>query len=277
MMLLISIKKNMHNKIKKRTIVKLFWESLKLYRVWTFTAWARTEERFARTTLGSLWLGLSNLLSISLLSIVYGTVFKVDNFSEYVVYLGFGMVLWSSISTSIGSAPNILLQNEIKIKNTNTNILFYPLEEWWFQLHNFFQSFLIVFLGLVFFDRSIIFHFLFNSALPLFNFILFMFWCPLLICLLGVRYRDIYQLIPILLQLTFLLSPILYLKENLGSLLWIVNLNPIYLIISQFRDSIISANNNYLEYFITLLINIIGIIISLLYLKRQRNLIPFLL
>ena len=277
MMLLISIKKNMQNKMKKRTIIKLFWESLKLYRVWTFTAWARTEERFARTTLGSLWLGLSNLLSISLLSIVYGTVFKVDNFSEYVVYLGFGMVLWSSISTSIGSAPNILLQNEIKIKNTNTNILFYPLEEWWFQLHNFFQSFLIVFLGLVFFDSSIIFHFLFNSALPLFNFILFMFWCPLLICLLGVRYRDIYQLIPILLQLTFLLSPILYLKENLGSLLWIVNLNPIYLIISQFRDSIISANNNYLEYFITLLINIIGIIISLLYLKRQRNLIPFLL
>tara|TARA_B100000575_G_C23102080_1_gene635862 strand:- start:142 stop:972 length:831 start_codon:yes stop_codon:yes gene_type:complete len=276
-MLLISIKKNMQNKSNKRTIIKLFWDSLKLYRVWTFTAWARTEERFARTTLGSLWLGLSNLLSISLLSIVYGTVFKVDNFSEYVVYLGFGMVLWSSISTSISSAPNILLQNEIKIKNTNTNILFYPLEEWWFQLHNFFQSFLIVFLGLLFFDKSIIFHFLFNSALPLLNFILFMFWSPLLICLLGIRYRDIYQLVPILLQLTFLLSPILYLKENLGKLIWIVNLNPIYLIISQFRDSIISANNNYLGYFMTLLINMIGIIISLLYLKRQRNLIPFLL
>ena len=275
-MLLISIKKNMQNKSNKRTIIKLFWDSLKLYRVWTFTAWARTEERFARTKLGSLWLGLSNLLSISLLSIVYGTVFKVDNFSEYVVYLGFGMVLWSSISTSIGSAPNILLQNEIKIKNTNTNILFYPLEEWWFQLHNFFQSFLIVFLGLLFFDRSIIFNFLFNSALPLFNFILFMFWSPLLICLLGIRYRDIYQLVPILLQLTFLLSPILYLKENLGKLIWIVNLNPIYLIISQFRDSIISSNNSYLEYLMTLLINIIGLIISLLYLKRQRNLIPFL-
>ena len=57
----------------------------------------------------------------------------------------------------------------------------------------------------------------------------------LLICLLGVRFRDIYQLVPILLQLTFLLSPILYMKENLGNLIWIVNLNPIYLVISQLR------------------------------------------
>ena len=68
---------------------------------------------------------------------MYGTVFKVENFNDYVVYLGLGMVLWSSISTSIGSAPNLLIQNEIKIKNTNINILFYPFEEWSFQLHNF--------------------------------------------------------------------------------------------------------------------------------------------
>tara|TARA_X000000950_G_scaffold104661_1_gene131947 strand:- start:1265 stop:2095 length:831 start_codon:yes stop_codon:yes gene_type:complete len=276
-MQLIFIKKDMRNNPKKRTIIKLFYSALKLYRVWTFTAWARTEERFARTTLGSIWLGLSNLISIALLSAVYGTVFKVENFKEYVVYLGLGMVLWSSLSTSIGSSPNILLQNEIKIKNTNTNILFYPLEEWWFQLHNFFQSFAIVFLGLIFFNKGIAFNFIFYSTLPLINFLIFMFWFPFLICLLGVRYRDVYQLIPILLQLTFLLSPILYMKENLGKLIWIVNLNPIYLIISQFRDSILSGNLNFLNSLTTLLINFFGITISLLYLKNQKNNIPFLL
>ena len=261
---------------RKQQILDILFEAIKLRKVWWFTAWSRTEERFARTSLGSFWLGLSNLLSISLLSVVYGTVFKVENFNDYVVYLGLGMVLWSSISTSIGSAPNLLIQNEIKIKNTNINILFYPFEEWSFQLHNFIQSFCIVFFALIFFDKSIFINF-FISILPFLNFLIFMFWCPLLICLLGVRFRDIYQLVPILLQLTFLLSPILYMKENLGKLIWIVNLNPIYLVISQLRDSIIEGNLNFTPIFGVLFMNFIGLIFSLLYLNRLRSKIPFLL
>ena len=186
------------------------------------------------------------------------------------------MVLWSILSNSIGSSPNILIQNEIKIKNTNTNIFFYPLEEWCFQLHNFFQSFLIVFLALIFFNKSILINFLINSPLPLINFFIFMFWLPFLICLLGVRYKDLYQLIPILLQLTFLISPILYVKENLGKLAWVVNLNPIYLIISQLRDSIIGLEVNYFKFLYMFLFNIFGLIISLIYFKKIKDLIPFL-
>ena len=104
-----------------------------------------------------------------------------------------------------------------------------------------------------------------------------MFWCPLLICLLGVRFRDIYQLVPILLQLTFLLSPILYMKENLGKLIWIVNLNPIYLVISQLRDSIIDGNLDFSPILGVLFMNFIGVIFSLLYLNKLRSKIPFLL
>ena len=139
-----------------------------------------------------------------------------------------------------------------------------------------FQSFLIGFFALIFFVSSIFIN-LFIAILPLFNFLIFMFWCPLLICLLGVRFRDIYQLVPILLQLTFLLSPILYMKENLGNLLWIVNLNPIYLVISQLRDSIIEGRLNFIPIISVLFMNFIGVIFSLLYLNRLRSKIPFLL
>ena len=60
-------------------------------RAWWFTATARTRARFARTFFGSFWLGLSNLLSIAALALVYGTVFKVQDFNTYVVYLG---IVW---------------------------------------------------------------------------------------------------------------------------------------------------------------------------------------
>ena len=274
---LIFIKKNMNKKIKKNNFLVFFIEALKLYRVWSFTAWTRTEERFIRTSLGSIWLGLSNLISIALLSVVYGAVFKVENFRNYLLYIGLGLVLWSTISTSISSSPNILIQNEIKIKNTNLNILFYPLEEWCFQLHNFFQSFSIVFIALIFVNKSIFINFFLYSTLPLINFFIFMFWFPFFLCLLGVRYRDVYQLVPIILQLTFLLSPILYIKENLGKLIWIVNLNPVYIIISQLRDSIIGSEINNINFFYTFLMNLLGLIVSLLYFRKLKNHIPFLL
>ena len=109
------------------------------------------------------------------MSVVYGTVFKVENFNDYVVYLGLGMVLWSSISTSIGSAPNLLIQNEIKIKNTNINILFIHLKSGLFNFITL-SVFFIVFFALIFFDKSIFINF-FISILPILNFLIFMFWC----------------------------------------------------------------------------------------------------
>ena len=53
---------------------------LRLRKVWWFSASARTKARFARTKLGSYWLGLSNLLSVGVLVFLYGTIFKVESF-----------------------------------------------------------------------------------------------------------------------------------------------------------------------------------------------------
>ena len=113
-------------------------------RVWWFTATARTKARFVRTSLGSFWLGLSNLFSIAVLAAVYGTVFKVQNFSVYVVYLGVGLVVWNSISAAVGGAPNLFEHNRDHLHNINLHPVFYTLEEWAFQLQTFVQSFLLV-------------------------------------------------------------------------------------------------------------------------------------
>ena len=67
--------------------------ALKTRRAWWYTATSRSRARFARTTLGSFWLGFSNLLSIGTLGIVYGTVFSVKDFKSYFIYLGLGLSL----------------------------------------------------------------------------------------------------------------------------------------------------------------------------------------
>ena len=86
---------------------------------WWFTATARTRARFSKTIIGNYWLGLSNLLSIISLGIVYGVVFSINDFRSYFVYLGLGLVLWNSLASAINSAPELLSHNAQNIKNTN--------------------------------------------------------------------------------------------------------------------------------------------------------------
>jgi len=249
------------------------WQSR---RVWWFTATARTRARFARTYFGSFWLGFSNLLSIAALAVVYGTVFKVQNFSIYVVFLGVGLVVWNSIASSVGDAPNLFEHNSSHLKNTNLNPIFYILEEWAFQLQTLFQSFLLVVLGLSFFQNSLFINLIIAAFLPILNLVLFLFWVPLVVCLLGARYRDLYQLVPVVLQLVFLLSPILYEKKNLGPLSWTADLNPIYRIISPVRHALMQGEVLWGQSLSMLLINVIGILFGIWLLNRERPNLPFM-
>lgn len=253
--------------------VKFAWRSR---RVWWFTATARTKARYVRTKLGNLWLGFTNLLSIAALAAVYGTVFKVQNFPEYAVYLGVGLVLWNSLSGAIGCAPRLLEQNRDSINNINLPPLFYALEEWAFQLQTFFQSFVMVLLGLSFLKSNLLLNVVLFGIPGILNFSIFMFWLPLLVCLIGARFKDFYQLVPIVLQLVFLLSPILYMKTNLGSMQWIAALNPLYNSFAPLRDSIINGHPALHANMIQLVTNLLGLYASLVFLRKERKMLPFL-
>ncbi len=135
----------------------------------------------------------------------------------------------------------------------------------------------MVILILSLFKYNLIFNLIIFGLFPLFNIFLFIYWFPLLISLVGTRFRDLTQLIPVALRLIFLTSPILYNKDSLGQIKWISNLNPIYLLIDNFRSSLIAGNFFLLDNLSMFLLNLFGLYFSLyLYLKLKRAL-PFYL
>jgi len=248
----------------------------RMRRVWWFTATARTTARFVRTRLGSLWLGLTNMLTIAALSLVYGTVFRVDNFKEYAVYLGVGLVLWNAVASAIGTSPKLFEQNRSSLNNINLPPLFYVLEEWAFQLQTLFQSVFIVLLCLSFIQPLLLLHFFTVSLPALLNLVLYVFWVPLLVCLMGARFKDFYQLVPIVLQLVFLLSPVIYMRSSLGAYAWLAYLNPIYPSISILRDSLLTGHSLMQPSAIFFAVNLVGCYLSLWLLRRETRILPFL-
>jgi len=251
--------------------------AFKTRRAWWYTATSRSRARFVKTTLGSFWLGFSNLLSIGTLGIVYGTVFSVDNFSSYFIYLGFGLVIWNTICSSISNSPTLFSHNSSNIKNMNLKPIFYTLEEWSFQLQTFIQSFVLVFSIFLFFKISLITNLLLYSWLPFLNLFIFIYWFPVLICVISVRFNDIAQLVPIALQLVFLTSPILYRKESLGSLGWITDLNFIYQILDPIRVSLIKGTVNYQNSMFILFFNLVLLFFTVRLLDSESKKLPFLL
>lgn len=254
-----------------------FNAAIQLRQAWWFTATSRTKARFTRTVIGGFWLGLSNALSIAILAVVYGTVFKVQNFSNYVCYLGLGMASWTLVASAINSSPVLFESNASNILNTNTHPIYYTLEEWSFHLQTFFQSLLIIVFGLSFYKPLIIVNIFVHGILPLVNLLLFSYWLPVTICIIGARYRDLYQIVPVLLQLTFLLTPIIYVRESLGSLQWLAFVNPVYFYINSFRSALLGYPLQLSENFLALLINGVGIAIAFYMVEKCRKRLPFLL
>ena len=260
--------------MKTIEIIRVAWGTR---RAWWFTATAKTKERFARTTLGSFWLGLSNLLSIVVLASVYGAVFKVSDFRSYAVFLGLGLVTWNTIAGAVLSAPTLLKANAGNIKNTNIHPIFYTLEEWAFQVQTFMQSFGLVAVALSFFQYNITTNILFAGLLPLLNLLIFIYWFPLVVCILGSKYEDLYQLVPIILQLMFLLSPILYRKEALGNMSWTAEWNPLYIILDEFRGALITGKIGAMNSISVLVANLIGVYVAIRLLERKRSILPLIL
>ena len=242
--------------------------------VWWYTASAKTRARYIRTLLGSLWLGISNLLFVGVLGFVYGIVFKAENIKEYYIYLGLGFSIWNTVGGSINAAPDIFTNNSASLMNTNINPLFFVLEEWCFEIQTFLQSLgmVIVFLGIL--DSQLFINVIY-TPIHFVNLIMFIFWAPLIICLIAARYTDIYQLVPILTQLIFLMSPILYPERNLGKLSFLADFNLVYKILALLRDSMIEGKFFFKESILLLLLNSIMFLISLSLLNKYKKRLVF--
>ena len=78
-------------------------------------------------------------------------------------------------------------------------------------------------------------------------------------------------------QNVFLISPFLYRKEMLGKYADFANFNPLYLIVSNVRDSFISGNLYLTKFVLIFLINIFGTYLSVYMLRKSRKVLPFLI
>ena len=242
--------------------------------IWNL-AWYRNIARYTRTHLGSLWIGLTNLLQVTVFAFVYGVVFKVPSFKEFFIYLGFGITIWTFMAGSVSSFSQLLMGERNRLLNFSGSLYDILAEEYLFHVQVFFQALAMLLCLLFFIDKSILLN-SFVSLIPLFVALLGVFWISIAVAILSTWIKDFAQVIPVIINLLFLTSPIMYPKEALGDLDFIPKFNILYFYLDPLRDSFIEGKVNIFGTLDTLGVTLILLFISLkILIKNKFKIIDF--
>lgn len=193
----------------------------------------RTEfkSRFARSKLGGLWMILNPLAMVLIYALILSQIMStklpgVTTQYAYPIYLLSGVIGWTLFSEVLGRCLNIFIDNGNLLKKMLFPKLALPIIVIGSGLVNFFLMFLTMF---------VVFGFL--GHLPLHA----LYWIPLLVVItlglavgiglffgvLNVFMRDVGQIMNVVLQFWFWLTPIVYMLTIVPTnYIWLIKLNP---------------------------------------------------
>ncbi len=198
--------------------------------------------QYVGSSLGLLWTLVHPIVMITIFWFVFSIGFKAQplNNVPFVVWLTAGLAPWFIFSEIISGSTNIIVINSHLIKKTIFFPQILPIVKILSSLvtHSVFLVVLLVLLG----SQKMHFSFYYFQAL-------YYLFCLLILSLgiswalsaLNVFLRDIAQLVTVVLQVGFWVTPIFWDINMMPSdIQWYLKCNPVYYIIQGYRDSFIT-------------------------------------
>jgi len=175
------------------------------------------KERYVGTGLGQLWYILSPIITILIYTVIFSDFMKmkldiVDNSYSYSIYLVPGLLAWTSFSTILMRLNGLILEKTNLIKKINVPIYVYQLSVIITEFFLLLLSFTLALFFLILVNHPISMIFIYLIPI-LFLQTIFAFSLGLLLSLFTPFFKDLKEAIPIVIQLWFWMTPIIYMKE----------------------------------------------------------------
>lgn len=197
--------------------------------------------RYRRTVLGYLWTLINPLLMMSVMALVFSTLFKTD-LKTFTIFLFAGMIPWNFFSSVVTQSGTAYINNEGLIKKIYLPKAIFPLSIAFALLIDSALSFLALFAIIFIIGGSLSWAALF---IPIAYVMLFFFalGIGLMTSVATVFFRDLQHVILIAMQGLFYLTPIIYNHNALtGKVAWLIGFNPVVPFIELFRAPLYSGN-----------------------------------
>lgn len=224
-----------------------YWKDLWRYReLFYFLAWRDILVRYKQTVIGIAWAVIRPLLTMLVLTFVFGRLAGMDSGGiPYPLVVFCGMLPWNFFATAFSESGNSLVSNAGMISKVYFPRLVVPVSSVITSFVDFLISGVLMALIMVYYKYLPGTNVLF---LPLFVILAFAtaFGSGLWISALMVRYRDFRYIVPFVVQFGLYLSPVAF-KSSVVPDEWrlLYSLNPMVGVIDGFRWSILGEQNIY--------------------------------
>jgi ABC-type polysaccharide/polyol phosphate export permease len=248
-----------------------------LFRLWSYWGWLDVRQRYRRSLLGPFWVTITMAVSIIATGLVYSFIFNQE-VSGYLPYVATGYTLWSLIAGFIGDACNVFILSEGYITQINMPYLIYPLKMLWRYIIIFVHHLFVLTITLMVFNSSSLMNFGW-ILLGLIGVVMNIFWVGLILGLVTAKYRDMPLIVSSLLQILFMVTPIIWPASSLGTHFIVAEYNPFFHWLESVRGPLlqVTGNQDHSHLIITLITALLGNIVSLIFYSRIRLKLVYLL
>lgn len=206
---------------------------LRLWRLWSKLGWNDILQRYRRSLLGPLWLTMSMAIMVVALGVVYAQIFRVS-LQDFMPFLCVGMLVWGLLSSLLSEAGMLFAGSESFIKQVRLPYSTYVFRFVWTRIIIFAHNFVIYFGILAYFrlwPGGVAIY-----ALPAFAVLVLNGVCAVTtLGILSARFRDIPQIVVSLVQILFLVTPIMWKPELLSGRDALMTFNPVFHLIELVR------------------------------------------
>ena len=227
--------------------------------------------KYRRSYLGIVWSMIEPLLTMIVLTLVFGTLLGHKE-KSFPVYILTGRLMYTLFSQSTTSALKSIRQNEAMIKKVYVPKYLYPLANICFNYILFLISLVVLavvalVLGVFPTWRTLL------AIVPLLNLFLLSIGAGMILATIGVYFRDMEYLWNVALMLIMYTCAIFYYPSRLlkSGFAWILKFNPLYCIISIFRSAMFGEMMNMHYFAYALIFSLVAIVVGMICFKKKQD------
>lgn len=243
-------------------------ESIWNYRYFIFSAIKNDlNSRFAQSKLGALWAIFNPLAQVLIYALILSNVLAaklpgIDNKYGFAIYLMAGTLGWALFAEIITRSLNLFVQNANLLKKINFPRATLPIIMLGSCLVNNLVLFTVIFIIFAILAHPFSVELLWLLPLTA-TVVLFAFGIGLILGIINVFIRDVSQIVPIVLQVMFWFTPIVYPVSIIPEqyLTWL-HLNPMFHLIEAYHSVLVY--NQAPEFGHFLILGLLGLSITLL-------------
>lgn len=241
--------------------------------LWGRLAYQDMVKRYRGSILGPFWITLSMGVMIAALGTLYSTLFHMD-IAAYLPHVALGIIGWNFIQTGVGEGCQVFIENAAAIRIARLPFTVYVCRT---VARNFIllaHNLLVYLLVLIVFPPPVT-----AAMLLVIPGLLILganaLWAGMALGLLSARFRDIPQIVGMIMQLTFFITPVLWTPQLLGDKSWIADINPLYALLELLRAPLLGVAPTPTCWILALATTAAGWVLAAALFARYRARIPY--